>query len=309
MHSAKDLYDIACREATLTDPTAPITAFQGPYFFLSTFAPAPVYVDDIQYPTVAHGLEAARVTTASDRDRIRRCDNPGEMVRLAKTLPSLPFWDYCKFDVLRDLLQQKFDLPSLRTELLNTGTRPLNATNYWRDRFWGIYEHDGENWLGRLLMERREALKSTPPPTSHDDTLNGVLADRIQQATGLWYDLVSHDHHKDRDCHFSLTIQFSYRGERTISIEHHGYVDHAWRETARSLSHAAERLLIRICRQIAVHCAVHNDTEDERRQHCHQIYTHLTTLLTAWDLSHLLTHATVIPASSLPCLSSNRIFA
>ena len=291
MPSARDLFERARFEAQMTDPTAPITAFHADFFFLSTFAPAPVYVDQIQYPTVAHGLEAARVTSESDRDRIRHCSNPGEMVRLAKALPSRPDWEACKVDVLRTLLKQKFGVPALRTALLNTGDRPLQAHNYWRDQFWGIYEGEGGNWLGRLLMEHRDAIKNEPVSTPADETISLTLSHRIQRVTALWYDLISEEHHKDRDCHFYVTIQFSYNGERTISINHEGYVAEVWQETADSLSAAAQHLLIRICRQILRECRDADDTDPARCEKSHATKTQLIALLNDWGLQSLFDHS------------------
>lgn len=284
MSNARALADRAREESQQTDPSAPITAFAADYFFLSTFAPAPVYVDHVQYPTVAHGLEATRVCTASDRDRIRRCENAGEMMRLAKSMSSRPDWETHKIDVLRNLLQQKFSTPDFRTRLLNTGSRPLLAHNYWRDRFWGIYDGEGHNWLGRLLMDQRATLQTTPPPSAPDDTLSSTVHARLLRATGLWYDLIAHDHHKDRDCHFNLTLRYSYAGERTIIIEHEGYIVEPWHETAPSLAQAADHLLIRICRQIDRECAGRHETDNENRTHYTQIHTALTELLIAWDM-------------------------
>ncbi len=49
------------------------------------------------------------------------------------------------------------------------------------------------------------------------------------KATKEWYDYVSQDHHKDRDCHWSLheIERFSY-GEKSKkkmwNIEHDGYI-------------------------------------------------------------------------------------
>jgi hypothetical protein len=39
-----------------------------------------------------------------------------------------------------------------------------------------------------------------------------------------YYKLLGQDHHKDRDCHFSLGVRFSYDGQVKYYIEHWGYV-------------------------------------------------------------------------------------
>ena len=39
-----------------------------------------------------------------------------------------------------------------------------------------------------------------------------------------WYDLISKNHHKDRDCHFNICKRFSYGNKWHYYIEHHGYL-------------------------------------------------------------------------------------
>ena len=46
----------------------------------------------------------------------------------------------------------------------------------------------------------------------------------ITKLTKVWYELVSLDHHKDRDCHWYINKVWSY-GEKPIYIvEHYGYI-------------------------------------------------------------------------------------
>lgn len=40
----------------------------------------------------------------------------------------------------------------------------------------------------------------------------------------LWYQLVSLDHHKDRDCHWSIETAYSYDGKLAFRVSHYGYV-------------------------------------------------------------------------------------
>ena len=62
-------------------------------------------------------------------------------------------------------MKQKFNWPELRTKLLATGNRVLVEGNYWHDNFWGECTCEkckatqkAENWLGKLLMERRDLI-------------------------------------------------------------------------------------------------------------------------------------------------------
>ena len=42
--------------------------------------------------------------------------------------------------------------------------------------------------------------------------------------TKFWYDFVSCDHHKDRDCHFYVSKTWSYAQEPVYRAEHYGYM-------------------------------------------------------------------------------------
>lgn len=45
----------------------------------------------------------------------------------------------------------------------------------------------------------------------------------IEKLVGLWYGTLV-DHHKDRDCHFSIVTRWSYGRPATFFVEHHGYI-------------------------------------------------------------------------------------
>jgi hypothetical protein len=48
--------------------------------------------------------------------------------------------------------------------------------------------------------------------------------DSILYLTGIWYDLIRKEHHKDRDCHFAVVKRWSYGNRPTYHIEHCGYL-------------------------------------------------------------------------------------
>lgn len=47
---------------------------------------------------------------------------------------------------------------------------------------------------------------------------------RIQDLTAKWYEAVSYDHHKDRDCHWYIEVDYAYGQAPTFMAQHHGYV-------------------------------------------------------------------------------------
>lgn len=68
-----------------------------------------------------------------------------------------PNWDTIKVDVMKCGLIAKFNQnPTLRELLLSTGSNDI-IENSPRDSFWGVgKDGNGENMLGKLLMEVRE---------------------------------------------------------------------------------------------------------------------------------------------------------
>jgi hypothetical protein len=57
---------------------------------------------------------------------------------------------------MRGFLIQKFSDKVLMVKLLATGEEELVAGNWWKDKFWGVCDGEGQNHLGLLLMELRQ---------------------------------------------------------------------------------------------------------------------------------------------------------
>lgn len=67
---------------------------------------------------------------------------------------------------------------------------------------------------------------------------------RIQQLTELWYSCLI-DHHKDRDCHFTIEEQWSYGRYPTYTVHHYGYVADEWHSPEFKSVHSAYKWLIK----------------------------------------------------------------
>ena len=58
-------------------------------------------------------------------------------------------------------LRDKFKPGSeLAGKLLNTGDAELVEGNHWGDRYWGVCDGEGQNKLGKLLMQVRGELRA-----------------------------------------------------------------------------------------------------------------------------------------------------
>jgi ribA/ribD-fused uncharacterized protein len=140
------------------DRPSAITTFDGDprYEFLSNFHPCTVVLDGVEYRTVEHAYQAAKTLDRAEREHVRCAPTPAEAKERGRHLTMRPDWPDIKIDVMRALLEQKFSTGPLRDKLLATKPSPLIEGNTWDDRFWGVCDGEGENWLGRLLMEIRD---------------------------------------------------------------------------------------------------------------------------------------------------------
>jgi len=136
-----------------------IKEFQHEYRFLSNFWPASVQLQGLWFPTVEHAYQAAKTFDLKEREAISYLSTPGEAKRAGRRLLVRPDWEEEKLLIMEDLVKQKFQSPSLRAKLLETGDAKLEEGNYWRDRFWGVYNGQGANHLGKILMKIRDEIK------------------------------------------------------------------------------------------------------------------------------------------------------
>lgn len=66
-------------------------------------------------------------------------------------------WDDRKFSLMKSLVGTKFsEHDNLMAKLVATGKAQLIEGNTWGDKIWGVCDGEGENHLGRILMEIRE---------------------------------------------------------------------------------------------------------------------------------------------------------
>ena len=63
----------------------------------------------------------------------------------------------------------------------------------------------------------------------------------IIKYTNIWYNYVSLDHHKDRDCHFYVEGSYSYGKPPVYNAYHHGYIMGDWAGPIRNTIAEAEK--------------------------------------------------------------------
>ena len=144
-----------------------IDCFDGEFAFLSNFHPSMITVDGIEFPTVEHLFQAAKTVSLVEREKIAAALTPGQAKRLGRNVILCDNWEEIKDDVMLNALRLKFDNVFLRSLLLNTENEELVEGNTWHDNYWGNCTCDrcknieGNNKLGKLLMQVREEIRSS----------------------------------------------------------------------------------------------------------------------------------------------------
>jgi ribA/ribD-fused uncharacterized protein len=140
-----------------------ITRFSGAYHFLSNFYPQPIRYNEREYATSEHAYQAAKAASQVDHDLIANAATASLTKKLGRKIKLREDWEQVKLDVMYDILVCKFAPGTECASLLDsTGDSLLVEGNYWGDRFWGVCNGTGENWLGKILMRIRTENRNLP---------------------------------------------------------------------------------------------------------------------------------------------------
>ena len=138
-----------------------IDKFEGSYRWLSNFWEVPVVYEGVNWPTAEHAYQAAKFEDHIIRNKILDNPNPRSAKKYGKSQGMRTDWDNIKLRIMHDIVAAKFNQHHMLAEqLLATGNKQLIEGNWWGDKFWGVCKGEGENHLGKILMQVREALKN-----------------------------------------------------------------------------------------------------------------------------------------------------
>lgn len=129
--------------------------------FLSNFYPSTIKYQGFFYQTVEHAYQASKTVDEKSREIIRKSKNPMDAKKLGRALVLRDDWDDVKISIMKELIEEKFQNPFLMYMLIDTCDYQLINENRWNDRFWGMTNGIGENWLGKILEEVRQKIKDT----------------------------------------------------------------------------------------------------------------------------------------------------
>jgi len=142
--------------------------FSGDLDFCSNMYPSPFDVlvqrgdtqKKLHFPTVEHWYVFWKCARWEDAETVLQMTKPGDVKRFGRHIKLNDWFEEKKLHIMHEGLQLKFKYhPDLRKRLLDTYPSPLEEGNTWGDKFWGVdyYTREGENNLGKLLMEIRDA--------------------------------------------------------------------------------------------------------------------------------------------------------
>lgn len=149
--------------------TGPIYQFQGDFRFLSNFYPSAMLVRNMGTAqqqwvhTAEHLFQAFKTRNPREQQDILDLRSPGKAKKAGRLITLRDDWEDIKLDVMRVTVHAKFKQnPELRELLIDTGDLPLFEGNYWNDTYFGVdlRTGQGQNWLGKILMETREELRT-----------------------------------------------------------------------------------------------------------------------------------------------------
>jgi len=151
-----------------------VSAFSGEMEWASNMYPCPITFDDtkhnlreifpqfkfdgLEYPSSEHLYQSLKATNENDKEFVRTAPSPKMAKKIGGEIFERMDWGSVKVEAMRLCLYLKFyQHPDLLTKLLDTGNEPIVEVNWWNDKFWGVCDktNEGDNWLGRLLMELR----------------------------------------------------------------------------------------------------------------------------------------------------------
>ena len=135
-----------------------IKEFKGKYRWLSNFALCEVELNDgFTYPSVENAYQASKSLLKNEREKFTFL-TPGQAKRAGKKVTQRDDWDYLKAFIMYNLNKQKYSKEPFKSKLLATGDEEIQEGNHWGDTFWGICNGEGENHLGKIIMDIRSEL-------------------------------------------------------------------------------------------------------------------------------------------------------
>lgn len=137
-----------------------ITSFRDENYFLSNMYPCKIAYNGLTYLNAEAAFQASKVLDDAMKKDFTLVSGYNAK-RLGRIVKLRSDWEDVKVEIMKEILEIKFQNPDLKKKLLNTGDSYITEGNMWNDTFWGADVHTGkgENVLGNLLMEIRSKIQ------------------------------------------------------------------------------------------------------------------------------------------------------
>lgn len=132
--------------------------FRDDFAFLSNMFPCKIIYKDLHFQSSESLYQAAK---CKDKSLISNfCNLDGYRAKkLGRKVQLIDNWEQIKIDVMRKCVYLKFTQNPILLQKLKKVKGLISEENTWNDTFWGICNGEGENHLGKILMEFRDSLK------------------------------------------------------------------------------------------------------------------------------------------------------
>jgi ribA/ribD-fused uncharacterized protein len=133
-----------------------IKGFFQDYRWLSNFHVCKVFHAQREYTSTEAAYMAAKTHDPDIKNIFQKLD-PKEARRKGQEIKLREDWDDVRLRTMFWVNMSKYMLNNdLKQQLIATGSKYLEETNWWNDKFWGVCKGIGENHLGNILMHIRE---------------------------------------------------------------------------------------------------------------------------------------------------------
>ena len=133
-----------------------VTEFRGTFYYLSNMYPCKIKLGNVTYECAEAAFQAAKLEDKSQRKMFAGL-NGYEARKLGRQVKLRPYWNNVKVRIMNWVIAEKFaQNPTLKLKLLETRGMQLIEGNTWGDTFWGVCNGNGQNQLGKLLMQYRD---------------------------------------------------------------------------------------------------------------------------------------------------------
>lgn len=158
-------------------------------WFMSNYYPCEFVMNGIRYKNAEAAFQSHKVPL---EERRQFADMPpASAKRFGRNVAIPANWGEARDDVMRRVVMAKFEQnEDLKQRLLETGTQPIEEdTTSWHDNYWGnchcpkCRNIPGQNRLGTILMETRDALYCSPDTFSIERSVKECLEPIIGKKT------------------------------------------------------------------------------------------------------------------------------